>query len=359
MPAPGNGEQDLIRELQERVQAAAAAATPLRLVGGDTKSFYGREPSGEPCEVGEHRGILSYEPTELVVTARAGTPLQELEETLERAGQMLGFEPPGLGPGATLGGTIACNLSGPRRPHAGAARDFVLGTRVLNGKGEILAFGGEVMKNVAGYDLSRLMTGAMGTLGILLEVSLKVLPRPETELTLSQEVPVQEALDRLHRWSARPLPISASCHDGKHLFVRLSGTPGGVKAARAQIGGEEVAAGTEFWRSLREQEHPFFASSSPLWRISVASDTPPASIPGGWLYEWGGALRWLTTDAPAEEVRELARKSGGHATLFRTQGPRDQVFQPLPGPLMGVHRKLKAAFDPGGIFNPGRMYADL
>ena len=219
-------DQDIGQRLQDRVQAAVEAATPLRLVGGDTKAFYGRQPLGEPLNLAGHRGIVSYEPTELVITARAGTPLQRLEATLARQGQMLPFEPPHFGADATLGGTIACNLSGPRRRYAGAARDFVLGTRVLNGSGEILSFGGEVMKNVAGYDVSRLMTGAMGTLGLLLEISLKVLPRPETELTLGLDMSADLALERLSRWGLRPLPISASCHDGARLLVRLSGMAG-------------------------------------------------------------------------------------------------------------------------------------
>ena len=351
--------EDLAEALQERVHAAVAQATPLRLVGGDTKAFYGREPVGEPLAVGGHRGILNYEPTELVITARSGTPLVHIEEALAREGQMLPFEPPHLGAGATLGGTIACNLSGPRRPYAGAARDFVLGTRVLNGKGEILSFGGEVMKNVAGYDVSRLMAGAMGTLGILLEVSLKVLPRPETEVTLAREGTADEALEQVHQWGLRPLPVSASCYDGERLFVRLSGTSGAVNAARKKLGGDRVPDTPGFWRSLREQEHPFFQAPGPLWRLSLASDATPGTLVGSWLYEWGGALRWLVTETPAERVREAAREVGGHATLFRAEGARDQVFQPLPEPLMKVHRQLKLAFDPQEIFNPGRMYPGL
>ena len=351
--------RDISASLQERVESAIAAATPLRLIGGNTKAFYGRDPVGDPLELAGHQGIVTYEPTELVLTARAGTPVQKIEETLAREGQMLAFEPPRFGAGATLGGTIACTLSGPRRPYAGAARDFVLGTKVLNGKGEILSFGGEVMKNVAGYDISRLMTGAMGTLGILLEISLKVLPLLETQLTLAQELAPAQALDRLHQWGLRPLPVSASCHDGERLFVRLGGTPGAVEAARNQIGGEEIELAEAFWHSLREQDHPFFQTPGPLWRLSLASDAAPETIPGNWLYDWGGAQRWLKTEAPAEQVREAAQRAGGHASLFRSEGKRDQAFQPLPDPLMKVHRQLKLAFDPQGIFNPGRMYPGL
>ena len=352
-------DQDISQRLQDRIQVAVAAGTPLRLVGGDTKAFYGRQPLGEPLNLAGHRGIVSYEPTELVITARAGTPLQRLEATLARQGQMLPFEPPHFGAGATLGGTIACNLSGPRRRYAGAARDFVLGTRVLNGRGEILSFGGEVMKNVAGYDVSRLMTGAMGTLGLLLEISLKVLPRPETERTLGLEMSVDQALERLSQWGLRPLPISASCHDGARLLVRLSGTAGAVQAACEQLGGDSIEDGAVFWQALREHRHPFFREGTPLWRLSLAPDAAPAAIPGDWLYEWGGAQRWLKTEAPAQQVWEMARRCGGHATLFRSAGPRDQVFQPLPEPLMKVHSQLKLAFDPHRIFNPGRIYQGL
>lgn len=349
-------ETDLSAELTGRVRDAAASATPLRIVGGDSKAFYGRPPRGEPLHVGGHRGIVEYEPTELVITARAGTPLDALAATLDAQRQMLPFEPPRYGPRASLGGTIACNLSGPRRPYAGAARDFVLGTRVINGRGESLAFGGQVMKNVAGYDVSRLMCGALGTLGVLLEVSLKVLPRPQTEITLSLEMDTATALEQMHDWARRPLPISASCLDAEGLHVRLSGTSGAVASAHEVIGGEPRADGAALWRALREHEHPFFAGPEALWRLSVASDTPPLALAGRWLHEWGGALRWLRSAAGAEAVHAAAREAGGHATLFRG-GARDMgVFQPLPEGLLAIHRRLKQAFDPQGILNPGRMY---
>ena len=350
---------DIGTQLQDRVRDAVAAATPLCIAGGDSKAFHGRTPVGERLEVREHQGIVNYEPTELVISARAGTPLRLVEDTLASEQQMLAFEPPHFGEAATLGGTIACNLSGPRRPYAGAARDFVLGTRVINGKAEILAFGGEVMKNVAGYDVSRLMTGAMGTLGVLLEVSLKILPRPEVELTLAQALPVQEALERLHAWGRLPLPVSGTCYDGRQLVVRLSGTAGAVSAARARIGGDTIDAGHGFWESLREHRHPFFANERPLWRLSLASSTPPLELAGDWLYEWGGAQRWLATEEPAATVRAAAQQAGGHATLYRNMATREAVFQPLSAGLMTLHQRLKQAFDPAGIFNPGRMYPEL
>lgn len=356
--APMNGpmhDQDVSRKLREQVQAAFESREPLRIVGGGSKAFYGRAVAGSLLAAGEHRGVTDYEPMELVITARAGTTLREIEETLAGEGQMLPFEPPHYGDAATLGGTVACNLSGPRRAYAGAARDFVLGTRVVNGRGEMLTFGGQVMKNVAGYDVSRLMTGALGTLGVLLEVSLKVLPRPELEVTLVQERQQDDALERLHDWAGLPLPVSASCiHDGK-LYVRLSGSDAGVTAARRQVGGEELPHGTDLWDHVREHRHAFFQREGTLWRLSVASDAPVP--PGEVLLEWGGALRWLYSDASAEQVRDWADAGGGHATRFR--GGEGEVFHPLPAGLLAVQRRLKEAFDPAGILNPGRMYPEL
>lgn len=352
-------DADASHLLQERVQTAYRAAAPLCIRAGNSKVFYGRDGSGEILYVGDHRGITCYEPTELVITARAGTPLSTVEQTLHEHGQMLAFEPPHFGDSATLGGTIACNLSGPRRASAGAARDFVLGCRIVNGKGEILSFGGEVMKNVAGYDVSRLMCGALGTLGVLLEVSLKVLPRPEAETTLCLEVSDRQALARLHEWAQQPLPVSASCHDGSNLHVRLSGTQGAVNAARKLIGGDEVADGARFWRRLREQQSGFFASQSPLWRLSLASDAAPLPVEGKWLYEWNGALRWLVSTAAPASIRTVAGAEGGHAVLFRGGDRAGAVFHPLPDALMSIHKKLKQAFDPNAILNPGRMYPEL
>ncbi|MGD8842573.1 MAG: glycolate oxidase subunit GlcE [Gammaproteobacteria bacterium] len=352
-------DNDISVELRDSVGAAYAAGGALCISGGGSKAFYGRAVHGTALAVGDHRGIVRYEPTELVITARAGTRLVEIEQTLDQHGQMLAFEPPHYGDSATLGGTIACNLSGPRRASAGAARDFVLGSRILNGRGEILSFGGEVMKNVAGYDVSRLMCGALGTLGVLLEVSLKVLPRPETETTLSLELDALYALTRLHDWARQPLPVSASCHDGSNLYVRLSGARGAVEAARKLIGGDVIAEGGQFWRRLREQQSGFFVAQQPLWRLALASDTPPLPLEGKWLYEWGGALRWLVSGAAPERIRAAAEAAGGHAVLYRGGDRTGAVFHPLPAALMAVHRKLKQAFDPGGILNPGRMYPDL
>ncbi len=348
-------DNDFSVELADKVREAADKKMPLRIVGSGTKAFYGRPVEGQPLCVAGHRGIVSYEPTELTVTARAGTPLAELERLLAQKNQMLAFEPPHFGAGATLGGTIACGFSGPRRPYAGAARDFVLGVRIVNGKGECLRFGGEVMKNVAGYDVSRLMVGSLGTLGVLLEVSLKVLPRPAAEVTLAISMDAAEAIQRMNEWAGRPLPLSAACHVGDTLYMRLSGSANAVKAARVKLGGEIVARSEEFWRKLREHELGFFAGDTPLWRLSLPPACAPLELPGKWLYDWGGAQRWLRSEAPADEIFRTAKQAGGHATLFRGGERGGNVFHPLPPALAALHRRLKQALDPAGILNPGRI----
>lgn len=350
--------KDATLALQARVAAAHASGIPLRIVGGGSKSFLGPAASGEPLSTGEHHGIIRYEPKELVFTARAGTPLREVEAALAEHNQILAFEPPHFGPDATLGGTVACNLSGPRRPFAGAARDFVLGVRMINGRGEILRFGGEVMKNVAGYDLSRLMAGAYGTLGLLLEVTLKVLPRPQTVLTLMQQRKVEDAIHIMNRWAGEPLPLSACAYDGDVLYARLEGHDSAVRVAHKLIGGD-VADDDNFWMALREQKHQFFQHHQPLWRLATAPAASPVAVPGRSFIDWGGALRWLQTDAPAASVRAAARKAGGHATLFRADVAGSAAFEPLAPALAMLHQRIKAAFDPANILNRGRLYADL
>ncbi len=352
--------QDQTTELLERLRVAAAAHTPIQIQGSGSKAFLGRAPAGEPFSVGGHCGILNYQPKELVVTARSGTTLEEIEGTLAKEGQMLAFEPPYFGPGATLGASIACGLSGPARPYAGSARDFVLGVRVLTGKAETLRFGGEVMKNVAGYDVPRLMTGAFGTLGVLLEVSLKVMPVPAAEETLVQERSTAEAIVLMNQWAGRPLPLTATCHDGDRLYLRLSGAETSVRQAASVIGGEPLSDHGTFWRSkLREQGHGFFHGHKALWRISLPAATPRLDLPGKWLMEWGGAQRWLRTDLDASAIRKAAGAAGGHATLFRGGDRSGQVFHSLSPALLQLHRNLKQAFDPLGLFNPGRIYPEL
>jgi len=352
-------DTDNSQALQQQVVAAREQGTSLQITGGNSKAFYGRHIDAETLPVHGHRGILSYEPTELVLTARAGTPLLYIEKSLDEHGQMLGFEPPAFGDKATLGGTIATNFSGPRRAYAGAARDFVLGCKLLNGKGEILSFGGQVMKNVAGYDVSRLMAGALGTLGVLLEVSIKIIPKPDMEQTRVIECPAHDALERMHHWAGLPLPVSATCFSNSQLMVRLSGAEKAVNAAAATIGGDELSDGAVFWQNVKEQQAAFFQSQKPLWRLSIASDADPSILEGDWLYEWGGALRWLTTNAPHDDVRKAVAALDGQACIFRYHTAQDDVFQALSPGLLRIHKNLKNAFDPHGILNPGKLYPNL
>ncbi|MDX1251659.1 MAG: glycolate oxidase subunit GlcE [Gammaproteobacteria bacterium] len=352
-------DADIGAALQNTLLEAIAQRTPLRIVGGDSKSFYGRVTQGERLSVAGHRGVVSYEPTELVITARAGTPLAEIEALLAEHGQMLPFEPPHFSAGSTLGGAIASGLSGPRRPYAGGARDFVLGVTVLTGKGEILRFGGQVMKNVAGFDVSRFLAGSLGTLGILLEVSLKVLPRPESEQTLLFESSDRDAIQCMNAWAGQSLPLSGAVFDNGWLYLRLSGSTAAVHAAGGKLGGETVTDTTTFWAEVRDHRHPFFGDGVPLWRLSLPPATPPLDLPGTWLLDWGGAQRWLKTSASAEAVRETAAKAGGHAALFRGGDRQSEVFHPLSPAVAALHKRLKAEFDPQAILNPGRMYRGL
>ena len=350
-----------IDQLAATIREAAKLRRPLCIRGGGTKDFYGGVIHGYKLNTIDYRGIVAYEPTELVVTARAGTPLAEVEAALRDKGQMLAFEPPYYGKGATFGGCIAAGLSGPRRPYAGAVRDFVLGVRILDGKGDDLRFGGQVMKNVAGYDVSRLMAGSLGTLGVLLEVSLKVLPVPPAETTLRLKRTEAEAIALMNEWAGKPLPVSATAFRDGDLGVRLSGARVAVDAAARKIGGAAVddAQAAHFWTGIREHTDPFFAGSGPLWRLSVGSTTPPLDLPGQQLIEWGGALRWLKSAADAKTIRDAAARSGGHATLFRGGDKSVGAFRPLAPELMKLHRNLKQAFDPAGILNPGRLYPEF
>jgi len=345
-------DADLSQAIADQVRAAHQAGTPLRIVGGDSKPGLGRPVHGEALELSSQRGIVSHVPTELVITARAGTPLTEIETALAEQDQQLAFEPPHLGANATLGGTVACNLSGPARPYAGAARDFVLGARIVNGRGEILRFGGEVMKNVAGYDLARLMAGAQGTLGVLLELSLKVLPRPAESLTLTFELEPAAALARFNAWAGQALPITAACHDGERAYVRLAGAEAAVRVAREKLGGEGLTgdAATGFWRAVRERQHAFFEPAGTLWRLSLPPAAPYDPRLGRQLIDWGGALRWVPGDA---DLFEAAHAVGGHAIAYDgTAGSRLPAQAPA---LAALQRRLKTAFDPAGILNPGRL----
>jgi glycolate oxidase FAD binding subunit len=354
-----------LTELADRVRAADADRRPLRLRGGGTKDFYGQSLDGEVLDTRAYSGIVSYEPTELVVTARCGTPLAELQAALAHKRQTLAFEPPGFGEAATVGGMLAAGLSGPRRASAGALRDYVLGAVLMDATGRTLRFGGQVMKNVAGYDVSRLLAGSLGILGPVVEVSLKVLPEPAAHATLSMTVNESDALRLLNEWAGQPLPISASAWHSSALRLRFSGARAAVEAAVARFvavyAATEVApeAARTYWSGLREQTDEFFSGGEPLWRLSVPSVAAPFAFPGRQLIEWGGAQRWLKSTADAAVIRDAAHRAGGSATLFRAADKSAGAFQPLAPALLEVHRRIKRELDPNGIFNPGRMYAGL
>ncbi len=363
----------------EQVQAARAAKTPLDIRGGGTKAFYGEAPVGQPLDVRPLAGISSYEPSELVVTVRAGTPLAELEAALAETGQCLPFEPPrfagpeidggnGVSAGGTVGGMVAAGLAGPARAAVGSVRDYVLGVTLLNGRAEVLSFGGQVIKNVAGYDVSRMLAGSLGVLGVICEVSLKVLPAAPATATLRMDMDEATALRKLNEWGGQPLPLDASAWWEGALVLRLSGAAAAVQAAVSRLGGEvvEPPLAAAFWTGLRDHRDEFFVSAgkavaagASLWRLSVPPTTPPLKLSGEQLIEWGGGQRWLCTSTPASVLREAASLVGGHATLFRAPQRAVGVFAPLEPPLARLHHGLKRAFDPDGVFNPGRLYPGL
>ena len=355
-----------------RVHAARASKTPLNICGGNTKAFYGEAPHGVPLDVRGLAGISSYEPSELVVSARAGTPLAELEAALAAHGQCLPFEPPRFGgvnggPGGTVGGMVAAGLAGPARAAVGSLRDHLLGATLLDGRGQVLSFGGQVMKNVAGYDVSRLLAGSMGVLGVICEVSIKVLPLPVATATLRFDLDEATALQQLNTWGAQPLPIHASAWWSGALVLRLSGAAAAVQSAITRLGGERVdpLLAAAFWAGLRDQTDEFFvaahtavAAGATLWRLSLPQTAAPLALTGEHLVEWGGAQRWVVTTTPAATVRAAAAQAGGHATVF-VGNKAGGALAPLPAALRKIHQGLMAEFDPDRIFNPGRLYADL
>jgi len=368
-----------LARIVEQVRTARAARTTLDIRGGHTKAFYGGAVRGEPLDVRPLAGIASYEPSELVVTARAGTPLAELEAALAERGQCLPFEPPRFAPdgvpdgvaggaaGGTVGGMVAAGLAGPARAMVGGVRDYVLGATMINGRGELLTFGGQVMKNVAGYDVARALAGSLGVLGVICEVSLKVLPQPPARLTLRWELDEATALRRVNEWGGLPLPLQASAWWEGMLVVRLAGAAAAVRAAQAQLGGEaiEPELSATFWRGLRDHRDEFFAGAAKavergasLWRLSVPSTTPPLALPGEQLVEWGGAQRWLCTSAAAALLRAAAANAGGHATLFRGQDKSCGAFAPLASAAARIQRELMRAFDPDRVFNRDRLCAE-
>jgi len=353
---------DNSEQLQQQVKQAHEDKTLLNIQAGGSKYFLGTVVDAPTIDISNHSGVISYEPTELVITARAGTPLSIISSTLLEQGQWLPFEPPAFGPTATIGGTIACALAGPARPYLGGARDYILGCRILNGRGEILRFGGEVMKNVAGYDVSRLMTGAMGTLGVLLDVSLKVLPKASQDITLARSCDTAKAIEDMQRLAGLGLPVTASAYIDGVEYIRLSGSNTVTLAAAKKLDGDISNDHNGIWHQLAEQALPFFEAEHSLWRISVPPLTEQLNVEGRWLYDWAGMQRWLVSDAPATTIRQTAESAGGHATLYKAHDAVKKdtsAFHPPPAPLLTLQKRLKNEFDPQGIFNHQRLFPEF
>ncbi len=352
-----------------RIRDANASRRALRIRGSGSKDFYGERPAGDTLDVRGLVGAADHEPTELVVTVPAGTALAELEAQLAEHGQCLAFEPPHFGSSCTVGGMVATGLSGPSRPRAGSLRDHLLGVTLVSGAGELLQFGGRVIKNVAGYDVSRVVAGSMGILGVVVEASLKVMPIAPAEATLRFDLKPGEALDALCTWGGKPYPLDASAWWNGNLVVRLRGAPAAVEEAAAAIGGDRIepALAEPFWRGLRNHDDDFFVAAkeaiehqdATLWRLALPQAAPPLGLAGDELIEWHGAQRWLVTSLPADAVRAATVAAGGHATIFRSRDKSAGVFAPLSPPLRAIHDRLKRTFDPNGILNPGRLYPGL
>jgi glycolate oxidase FAD binding subunit len=349
----------LSSEIVGHVQTAFQAKTLLNITGAGTKSFLGqRVENSQQLDVTGHRGIIEYDPAELVLVARAGTPLREIESILKHHGQVLGFEPPFADSGATLGGAVASGLAGPRRAYSGAVRDFILGAGFVNGKGEIITTGGKVMKNVAGFDLFRPMAGAMGTLGVLLKVALRIIPKPEIEQTLIlDESDELKALKKMNLWAGKTQAISATAWDGMNIRIRLSGSSASIAHGYALIGGEKLPNG-KYWQDLNNFKLDFFQQPDRLWRVSVAPMSESIGKNLDQLVDWGGAQRWLKSNEPAETIRTWATRLGGHAECY-SQDQTISTYHPLEENSLALHQRFKAALDPAGILNPGRMYPGL
>ncbi len=353
----------MIDEWQARIKQAAARKKCLEIRGGGTKSNMGEVVQGDAFDTRAYAGVVAYEPNELVITARCGTPLSDVENLMRDAGQMLAFEAPFARFGATIGGVVASGLSGPRRPYAGAVRDFVLGVKIIDGKGDALTFGGQVMKNVAGFDVSRLQCGAWGTLGLITEVSFKCLPLPKAQTTLRLEMSAAQFLEKCGAWASQPLPISGAAWLDGVARVRLSGAAAAVKSAVAKLGGMQ-ADESAWWADLGDQRLPFFshASDNPSWRFSVKA-TSPLDIDGAQhapqLLDWSGAQRFVRAPAQqSDRLRAWAQAQGGHAQWLGHGAHSVTKFHPMQPAVLAIHKKLKSTFDPFGIFNIGRLFAE-
>lgn len=356
---------DISSALQSSVKDAIDKQTPLFIHGGNSKLFYGNSVDAAPLDVSQHTGIISYDPTELCITVRAGTLLSDIEKILQAENQILPFEPPQYTANTTIGGALAAGISGPRRAYSGSVRDAILGVKIINGEGEIVNFGGQVMKNVAGYDLSRMMVRSQGTLGVILEASIRLLPKSKHEVTLSFNGDQAFALDYFESSRIQQLPITASAWFNEEAYLRLSGSEKSLentsKDLHHSLDAKPIDNTKEFWADIRDHKHHFFGrTDKPLWRLSL----PPASdvikqMNDNQFIEWGGAQRWVNTNTPANIIQSSANNRNGYATLFQGDIPETPCFPILDKTLMKFHKQLKDNMDPHGIFNPGRMYSGL
>ena len=354
--------QNREKDLQLQVKTCIEENKSLSIVGGNSKSFYGNSITAETIKISGHSGIINYQPSELVITARAGTPLSEINEILAKNNQRLPFEPPKYGENATLGGTIACGFSGSARPFNGSARDAVLGCKIINGHGEILHFGGEVVKNVAGYDVSRLMTGALGTLGILLEISIKVLPVTPKQLTFTQEIQTEKLNETLNKLRRSTLPLSGVSFLENTLYIRLNGTENSLDSAKKILGTNILENDVSFWNDINEHTHDFFQQEKNLWQIFLPPATEYQPLIENSLIDWAGGLYWHFSDESPSEIRKLTKKLNGHAILFRQNEKntiQENIFSPLHADMLFFHKNIKNSFDPKNIFNPGKMYKEI
>ncbi len=348
---------DIKVDLMQSVEEASKLKQALSIHGSNSKYFLGNRISAKSLNVSEHSGIIEYEPSELFITAKCGTTIQEIESALRDNNQLLPFEPPCFTTSDTLGGIVACGLSGPRRAYASSVRDCILGTHIINGKAEYLEFGGKVMKNVAGYDTSRLMCGAFGTLGIIMQVSLRVMPKPQFEMTTAIECSQSEAITKLNKWSQTLLPITASFHCDNQLHIRLEGLQSSVIKSHKDIGGESIPSSEIFWNSIKNHRHEFFTSEMPLWKLVLPNNTPSLDISGSTSLEWNGGLRWVHSNESPENIIRICQNARGSATLFKSESKPDDFLPDLSPNLKKLHINIKSAFDPENIFNPGRQYS--
>ncbi len=354
-------DNDITEHLHQQVKAAIASRESVYIHGGNSKSFYGNKVDAKLLDISQHTGVVNYEPTELCITVRAGTRLSDIETLLAENQQILPFEPPMYTDDATIGGAIATGISGPRRAYTGSVRDAILGVQIINGDGDIVDFGGQVMKNVAGYDLSRLMVRSQGTLGVILNVSLRLLPKPTHDISLSFETSATEAIEYFQSLRTQQLPISATAWHDNQAYIRLSASEATIENSQKKLGLSPLETSESLWQDFRDHKHTFFNRfDRPLWRLSLSPAAENASnLDEQQLIEWGGAQRWLSSNAPANIIQSLMSKQGGHATLFRSNVADTQIFPVLDPVLLTLHQRLKSKMDPHGIFNPNRIYQGL